>query len=127
MRKNSSKREYRDYLIDIIETIESIEKFIKGFNLKKFKEDKKTTYAVVMAFEIIGEAAKNIPARIKNEHKEIPWKKMAGMRDKLVHEYFGANAEVIWKTVDKDIPELKKKILVLIESLKINKRIDKLI
>jgi len=127
MRKNSSKRDFEDYLIDIADATERIEKFVEGFNLEKFKKDEKTIYAAVMAIGIIGEASKNIPVRIKNKYKEIPWKKMSGMRDKLVHEYFGVNTEVVWKTIKEDMPELKKKILELIKELNINRRTNILV
>ena len=123
MRKNSPKREYRDYLTDIVYAIEKIEKFTKGTNLERFKKDEKTIFAVIRAFEIIGEATKNVPAKIKNEYKKVPWKLMSGMRDKLVHEYFGVNKEVVWKTVKKDIPDLKDKMDRLLSELKISKLI----
>ena len=118
MNKKSQKREHIDYLIDVTEAVESIEKFIKGFNLKRFKEDEKTIFAVIRAFEVIGEAVKNISAKERNKHKEIPWKKMAGMRDKLMHEYFGVNVEVVWKTAKEDIPDLKSKISRISKELK---------
>ena len=123
MKKTSSRRDYKDYLFDINDTINKIEKFCKGFNLAKFKQDEKTHDAVIRRFEIIGEAVKNIPARVKNKYKEIPWKEMAGMRNKLVHEYFGVNTEVVWKTIKHDIPDLKKKVDALLKNLKIKKLI----
>lgn len=123
MKKSSSKREYKDYVIDIADAIEKIEEFTLDFSFENFKNDYKTQDAVIRRFEIIGEAVKNIPVKIKNKNKELPWKNMAGMRDKLVHEYFGVNTKVVWKTIKEDIPELKTKIDKIIKELKINKLI----
>lgn len=100
------KREYKDYVIDIIEAIEKIEKFTQNMELKDFESDEKTILAVVKSLEIIGEAAKKIPAKVKKLYLDVPWKKITGMRDKLVHEYFGVNKKVVWRT----IKELLKKL-----------------
>ena len=70
----------------------------------QFAQDQKTIYAVVRAFQIIGEAAKMVPPSVRKRHAKIPWKQMAGMRDKLIHEYFGVNHQVLWKTAHEDIP-----------------------
>ena len=72
--------------------------------------DKKTVFAVVRSFEIIGEATKNIPFDIRDKYPEVPWKNMAGMRDVVIHGYFGVDNAVIWKTLKEDIPGLKEKI-----------------
>ena len=101
------RRDYRDYLKDILDSINDIESFIRGMSFEEFKRDKKTTYAVVRSIEVIGEATKKIPKALKDKHKEIPWKKMAGMRDKLIHEYFGIDVEILWKTIKEDLPPLK--------------------
>ena len=99
-----------DYINDIIDSIASIEKFINGIDFENFKNDYKTIYAVVRALEIIGEAAKNISAEMKKKRPEIPWKNISGMRDKLIHEYFGVNKNVVWDTIKRDLPDLKEKI-----------------
>ncbi|MGB9717670.1 MAG: DUF86 domain-containing protein [Thermoproteota archaeon] len=114
------KRYYQDYLKDILDSINDIESFIGSMSFDEFKKDKKTINAVVRSIEVIGEATKNIPKIIKNRHKEVPWKKMAGMRDKLIHEYFGIDIEILWKTATEDIPPLKKPIQNILESLKRN-------
>jgi uncharacterized protein with HEPN domain len=123
MKKNSPKREYKDYILDVYNSIEEIEKFVDGFSFDKFQNDKKTIYAVVRAIEIIGEAAKNIPPSIKKKYDKIKWTKLKGMRNRLIHEYFGVNIKVVWKTIKEDIPELKKTILELLKELKIDKLI----
>ena len=101
------KREYGDYVQDILESIYDIEKFTEEMDFESFTKDKKTIYAVVRAIEIIGEAAKNIPKSIRGKYSKIPWKKLAGIRDKLIHEYFGVDLEILWEVVKKDIPMLK--------------------
>ena len=111
-------RDYSLYLKDILESIKLIEEFIANSDLSDFKKDKKTSAAVIHNIEIIGEASKQIPKDITIKHKEIPWKDMAGMRDKLIHFYFGVDYEIVWKVVKQDLPAIKsnlKKILKEIE------------
>lgn len=105
------KREYKDYIKDIIEAMESIKKFTSGLTFEDFKEDDRTISAVIRKLEIMGEAVKNIPLSIRNKNKQIPWKKMAGIRDKLIHEYFGVNVKVVWKTIKEDLPKVKPLIV----------------
>lgn len=94
--------------------------FIKGMKYEDFIDDVKTQYAVVRALEIIGEAVKQIPKSLKNRYPEIPWRQMAGMRDKLIHEYFGVDYERVWKTLNKDIPQLIPIFQRIIEELNKN-------
>jgi len=108
------KEEFLDYVEDIIEAMDDAMSFVEGVGYDDFIKDRKTAYAVTRAVEIIGEAVKKIPERVKKRNSKIPWKRMAGMRDKLIHEYFGVDLRRVWNTVKKDIPNLKplfKKIL----------------
>ena len=109
------KRSPKLFLTDIIESIELIEKYTKGATYKNFLSNNVMQDAVIRRFEIIGEATKNIPMKIRKEYLEIPWRQMAGMRDMLAHEYFGIAIKRIWDTTQKDLPKLKKKITKLLE------------
>jgi len=111
-----SERDIRDFLIDIWKEIEHIEKFSDGIeNYEELQEDEKTLYAIVRCLEIIGEAAKKVPDDIRKRYHRIPWKEMAGMRDKLIHDYFGIDCYILWETVNKALPRLKKEYLKLLE------------
>jgi uncharacterized protein with HEPN domain len=111
------KRDYTDYVEDIVTAIADIEQFVKGMEFKEFSKDKKTVFAVVRAIEIIGEAARQIPEPLKNNHTEVPWKEMMGIRNKIAHEYFGVDVEVIWNTVKENIPELKPLISKMLRDM----------
>ncbi|MBU1600016.1 DUF86 domain-containing protein [bacterium] len=100
-------RDYKLYLQDILDAINAIEKFVGKMEFDDFTDDDKTQSAVIRKFEIIGEATKNIPDSIKMKYPQIPWKRMAGMRDKLIHFYFGVNPRLVWQTIKHRIPELK--------------------
>lgn len=99
------------YLKDILDAISDIEVFIANITEAEFYKNKEKKYAVVRALEIIGEAAKNLSKEVRAKHKEIPWKDIAGMRDKLIHWYFGIKWELVWETVKNKIPELKNQLL----------------
>ena len=98
------------YIKDILDSIDNIESYVEKMSFKKFSENKMAIDAVIRNFEIIGEAAKNISSQIKSRYKGIPWKEMAGMRDKMAHEYFGIDLKIVWKTIKQSLPALKDSI-----------------
>ena len=108
------KRDYFLYLEDILEAIRKIEKYIGHFSFNAFSDDEKTVDAVIRNFEIIGEASKKIPEETKKKYNDIPWQEMSGLRNILIHEYFGVDKAVIYKTVKDYLPELKNKIKKII-------------
>jgi uncharacterized protein with HEPN domain len=74
-------------------------------------------YAVLRGLEIIGEATKNLSKELRAKHHEVPWKDITGMRDKLIHEYFGVNLELVWVTIKNELPEFKKQILKMLKEV----------
>ena len=110
-------RESKIYLRDIINAMTSIEAFVGNMDFDQFKEDDKTTSAVTRKLEIIGEAAKNIPENITKKYSSVPWKEMAGMRDKLIHFYFGVNLKLVWQTIKHRIPHLKLSIKQILDEI----------
>ena len=99
-------REYSDFLKDMLDNAQRAIQFTKGMDYKSFAEDDKTVYAVIRAVEIIGEAAAKIPEEVRAQYPHIPWREVKGMRNKLAHHYFGINMEVVWQTVQEDLPLL---------------------
>jgi uncharacterized protein with HEPN domain len=102
-----SKRSLELLVEDIWESIEKIERYIKGMSLENFQSDEKTTDAVVRNLEIIGEAAGRLPKDFTNRHSGIEWIKIIGLRNRIVHEYFGVDLQIIWQILKKDLPAFK--------------------
>jgi uncharacterized protein with HEPN domain len=107
-------RNYEDYLQDIYEAANKIEMFVQGMDYASFAKDEKTIFAVIRGLEIIGEATKKIPNKVREQNPKVPWREMAGMRDKLIHDYIGVDTEVVWKTVKEDLRTVKLEISKLI-------------
>lgn len=101
-----SSRSQEELLEDILEASRRILEYTQELDYKLFQKDTKTQDAVVRNIEIIGEATKSLPDIFKEANPEIPWKSIAGMRDKLIHEYFGINTDIVWGVATKNLPEL---------------------
>jgi uncharacterized protein with HEPN domain len=102
----SEKRIYLDYLNDLLDALQKSQQFITNMDYREFAQDDKTIFAVIRALEIVGEATKRIPTELRQRYGQVPWREMVGMRDKLIHEYFGVDLEVVGKTVNEDVPML---------------------
>jgi uncharacterized protein with HEPN domain len=110
----TAQRGHLDYLRDIISMMDKIQSFTAG--LDQFVQDDKTYMAVVRAIEVIGEGSKNVPGAVRRQYPQVPWKKMAGMRDKLIHAYFGTDATIVWETATGLIPALKPQVANVLET-----------
>ncbi len=109
-------RDYRLYLEDIQSSVQKIEKFTKGLTLEKFQRDALVMDAVIRNLEIIGEASKNIPHKIKKRYPNIEWEKITALRNVLAHEYFGVDYEILWDIVANKLPALKKAINAVLKA-----------
>jgi len=113
-----AKRQLRVYFDDIIESIELIERFVAGVTQPGFEANVEKQDAVIRRLAIIGEAIKKVPDDIRASHPEVPWRDAAGLRDVVVHEYFGVSLEVIWGVAVRELPLLKQKIMLIRAELK---------
>lgn len=122
----NAERTCEDYLRDIIENAERAEHFLKDTpSLEALRQDDRTGYAVVRALEIIGEAAKHIPQSMRSRYTDLHWRGMAGMQDKVIHDYFGVDLEVVWRTVHEELPPLRKGIRRILDDMEAEKSDEK--
>jgi len=111
-----SKRKPDVYLRDILESIDQIEEYLEGVNENEFYQNSEKQDAVLRRLEIIGEAVKHISDDIREKYDSVPWRKIAGMRDIIIHEYFGVTLSMIWMVAKRDLPDLKSKIQEIIKN-----------
>jgi uncharacterized protein with HEPN domain len=112
------KRDDSVYLNHILDSIYQIQEYTEGLNKKEFLAKRLVQDGTIRQIEIIGEATKNVSEPLKERYSHIPWKEVAGMRDKLIHNYFGVDIDAVWDVVKKDIPVLKVEILTIMENLR---------
>ena len=111
------ERNFSLYLQDLLVAMTRISEYIEGYTFDRFKKDYKTVDAVIRNFEIIGEAAKNLPDSIKEKNPNVPWDEMYLLRNRVSHEYFGIDYEIIWDVCLNHLPENKVQIQSLLDSL----------
>jgi uncharacterized protein with HEPN domain len=105
-----SERGDMECLADIREAMVRIQRYLRGMSYRRFLADTRTQDAVVRNLEILGEAAKRISSDFKTRHEDVDWRGMAGMRDRLIHQYFGVNLDIVWSVVRDRLPEVKAQI-----------------
>lgn len=110
-------RDYKVYADDILEAIGKIKRFTKGLDRDTFSQDEKTFDAVIRNLEVIGEAVKKIPDAVRTQHPSVEWKKIAGVRDILVHEYFGIDVDIVWDIIQHKLSPLESQIKQIIAAL----------
>ena len=104
------KKNGKIFLTHILDSINLVEEYLKGKSKLDFLNSKQLQDSVIRRIEIIGEAIKNIPNDIKENYNQTPWKEITGMRDILIHQYFGVDLDLTWQVIDKDLPRLKRQI-----------------
>jgi uncharacterized protein with HEPN domain len=109
-----SERGTKLYLADIENALDKIEQYTSGLSFEQFASNGQVIDAVVRNFEIIGEAVRNIPSEVKLSNSDVPWEKMISMRNKVIHEYFGVDEEILWKTIKEDLPIFKEQVVKIV-------------
>jgi uncharacterized protein with HEPN domain len=105
-----SKRRDRDFLADILEASGRALRYIADMNYEQFAVDSKTQDAVIRTLEIVGEATKRLSDELRANHDQVPWKNMAGLRDRLIHGYFGVNLDIVWQIVTEELPAVQNNV-----------------
>ena len=108
-------RSPREYLRHILDEIEYVENTVAGLTKESFQRDETLKRSFTRSIEVIGEACKQIPSSFRDKHRQVDWRSIAGMRDHLIHGYFGVDYDIVWDVVEKRLPELKKEVLELLK------------
>jgi uncharacterized protein with HEPN domain len=106
--------EFLDYIDDILDAMQKAEILVEGISVTEFEADFRINFAVMRALEIIGEATKHVPETVRDQYPDIPWKGMAGMRDRIIHGYDDVDLTIVWNVVQNDIPRIKPQLLQLL-------------
>lgn len=110
-------RDSRQYLIDMLDATKKARSFVQGIEKDDFLHNEEKIFAVIHALERIGEAAKHVPAGVKKRYPGVPWRSIAGTRDKLIHAYFDVHVERVWFTVIQDLPELDRTLQSILNEM----------
>jgi uncharacterized protein with HEPN domain len=105
-----SERTDQEFLSDIRQAIQRISAYVAGIDYESFATDTKTQDAVIRNLEILGEATKSLSEEFRSAHASIPWKSMAGARDRLIHHYFGVNLDIVWQIVSAELPKVVEQL-----------------
>jgi len=108
-------RNWKIRIADILDCIVKIQRYTKGYTFDDFQDDDKTIDSVLRNLEIIGEAARHVPAEVRAQHSDLPWVEMLTMRNIVIHEYHGVNLRIIWQTVKEDLPPLLPRLKRILE------------
>lgn len=111
------EREFKLFLEDMLESMNLIDEYVHDLSFEQFKKNRMAVDAVVRNLEIIGEAANKIPSKIKEDNTELPWRQMYGLRNMVIHEYFGIDYEIIWEIVTKKLPANKQSLIQMINKI----------
>lgn len=111
------RKNHKLFIEDILGAVDKIERYIEDLSYEKFLKNDMVVDAVVRNLEVIGEAAKNIPEDTKKQYPDIPWKRIIGLRNIAVHEYFGIDLSIVWEIITSNLPETKPKILTMLKNL----------
>ncbi len=109
------EKDYKAYLRHILDSIMLIENYTRSLSFEEFEKDRKTIDAVIRNFEIIGEASSKLPKEFREKYPEIPWKSIIGLRNVLIHDYFGVDVVAVWENIRQKLPELGQQIKSIIE------------
>ncbi len=113
----SEEQVFLDYLNDILENVADIREFTAGLTRESFSTDKKTIKAVVRSLEVIGEATNKLPEHVRDRYPEISWQEIIGMRNRLIHEYFGVDLDIVWQTIEEDLAPLENAVKKIIAEM----------
>ncbi|MBN1586564.1 MAG: DUF86 domain-containing protein [Candidatus Omnitrophica bacterium] len=103
-------RDFSFFIQNMVDACERIPRYVQGMSVEDFQKDEKTRDAVLRSLEIIGEAAKHVPEEFRNQHARIEWRKLCGLRDVVVHEYFGLDLEIVWDLIQNEVPRFQKEL-----------------
>lgn len=111
------KRSQRQYLLDILKAMNGALSFVQDTTFEELEGDLRTQYALQRAFEIVGEATKQLSPELREQYSEVPWRRMAGMRDLIIHKYFAVELETVWDTVHRHFPHDTAQLRVILDDL----------